>query len=47
MWAIESVPPRSRGLLAGIVDLFGPLGYVTATYEKIGFFYFKTTEALQ
>jgi hypothetical protein len=47
LWASELVQPRNRGLLARIVGLFSALGYVTAAYVGIGFFYFKTTEASQ
>lgn len=47
LWATELVPPNNRGLLAGIVGLYGTLGYIAAAYVGIGFFYYKTVDASQ
>lgn len=41
LWVTELVPPVGRSILAGIVGLFGVVGYILAAYVGVGFFYFK------
>ena len=47
LWVTETVPPKGRSILAGIVGLFGVVGYILAPYVGVGFFYFKTTTSSQ
>jgi MFS family permease len=47
LWVTELVPPVGRSLLAGIVGLFGVIGYILAAYVGVGFFYFKGSEGAQ
>ena len=47
LWVAETVPPKGRSILAGIVGLFGVVGYILAAYVGVGFFYFKTTTTSQ
>ncbi|OCK75229.1 MFS transporter [Lepidopterella palustris CBS 459.81] len=47
LWVTELVPPKGRSILAGIVGLFGVVGYIVAAYVGVGFFYFKTTTSSQ
>jgi MFS family permease len=47
LWVTELVPPVGRSILAGIVGLFGVIGYILAAYVGVGFFYFKGSEAAQ
>lgn len=39
LWVVEIVPPKGRSILAGIIGLFGVLGYILAAYVGVGFFY--------
>jgi len=32
LWVTEIVPPKGRSVLAGIVGLFGVVGYIVAAY---------------
>lgn len=47
LWVVELVPPRGRSITAGIVGLFGVVGYILAAYVGIGFFYMKSGGAAQ
>jgi len=47
LWVTETVPPMGRSILAGIVGLFGVVGYILAAYVGVGFFNFKTTTSSQ
>lgn len=47
LWVAELVPPKGRSILAGIVGLFGVVGYIIAAYVGVGFFYFQTTSSSQ
>lgn len=41
------MPPKGRSVLAGIVGLFGVIGYIVAAYVGVGFSYWQTTTAAQ
>jgi MFS family permease len=45
LWVIELSPPRGRSILGGIVGLSGVVGYILAAYIRVGFFYYKSTDA--
>ena len=42
LWITEVVPPKDRGILCDIHPIFANVGYVTASYVGVGFYYFKT-----
>ncbi|KAL6246965.1 hypothetical protein RBB50_006272 [Rhinocladiella similis] len=42
LWITEIVPPKDRGMLSDIHPIFINVGYVTASYVGVGFFYYKT-----
>lgn len=42
MWIIEVVPPKDRGMLSDIHPIFINVGYVTASYVGVGFYYYQT-----
>jgi hypothetical protein len=41
LWVVELVPPKGRSITAGIVGLFGVVGYILAAYVGVGFHYLK------
>ncbi|KAI9743673.1 MAG: hypothetical protein M1818_002989 [Claussenomyces sp. TS43310] len=47
LWITELVPPKGRSILAGISGLFGVVGYITAAYVGVGFYYYKSTGSSQ
>lgn len=47
LWVTELVPPKGRGILAGIPGLCGVLGYIMAAYVGVGFFYYRTQNSSQ
>lgn len=47
LWVVELVPPKGRSILAGIVGLFGVIGYIIAAYVGVGFFYYKGSGSSQ
>ena len=47
LWVAELVPPKGRSILAGIVGLFGVIGYILAAYVGVGFFYYHTASSSQ
>ncbi|KAL4860855.1 general substrate transporter [Aspergillus spectabilis] len=42
LWVVELVPPHGRSITAGIVGLFGVIGYILAAYVGVGFHYLET-----
>ncbi|TVY54264.1 Lactose permease [Lachnellula cervina] len=47
LWVVELVPPKGRSILAGIIALFGVIGYIIAAYVGVGFFYYKGSGSAQ
>jgi len=47
LWVVELVPPKGRSILAGIIGLFGVIGYILAAYVGVGFFYYKGSGSAQ
>jgi MFS family permease len=47
LWVVELVPPKGRSVLAGIVGLFGVIGYIMAAYVGVGFFYYGGSASAQ
>lgn len=41
LWITEVVPPKDRGILADATAVFVNIGYVSASYVGVGFFYYK------
>ncbi|OQU99467.1 hypothetical protein CLAIMM_05097 [Cladophialophora immunda] len=42
LWITEIVPPKDRGMLSDIHPIFINVGYVTASYVGVGFYYYKS-----
>lgn len=47
LWVTELVPPKGRGVLAGISGLAGVVGYILAAYVGVGFFYYNAADSSQ
>ncbi|KAL3474489.1 general substrate transporter [Aspergillus californicus] len=44
---VELVPPKGRSITAGIIGLFGVVGYIIAAYVGVGFHYLSGPSAAQ
>jgi MFS family permease len=47
LWVVELVPARGRSITAGIIGLFGVVGYILAAYVGVGFHYLAGPLAAQ
>jgi MFS family permease len=47
LWVVELVPPKGRSITAGIIGLFGVVGYILAAYVGVGFHYLSGPSAAQ
>lgn len=47
LWVVELVPPKGRSITAGIIGLFGVVGYIMAAYVGVGFHYLDGPSAAQ
>jgi MFS family permease len=41
LWITEIVPPKDRGVLSDIHTIFINVGYITASYVGVGFYFYK------
>ncbi|KAE8331438.1 general substrate transporter [Aspergillus sergii] len=47
LWVVELVPPKGRSITAGIIGLFGVVGYILAAYVGVGFHYLQGPSVAQ
>ena len=42
LWITEIVPPKDRGILVDLNAIFINVGYITASYVGVGFYFYKS-----